>query len=156
MRADDAFAFLRVHHAAVRELAAADYPLEVLEEWAPLPVTEAQVAGVQRNPDGEDRFVAELEGAIVGIGALVAVGSELRACYVAPEAARRGVGTALVGALERAALSKGVAQLVLDSSLTARRFYEHLGYEVLTRGEHVLGSGRRMACLKMRKTLESN
>src|SRR5271157_6658813 len=35
MRQEDARAFLEVHHLAVRGLAAADYPAEVIEAWAP-------------------------------------------------------------------------------------------------------------------------
>ena len=36
---EDARAFLEVHHGAVRELAADDYPLDVIGAWAPLPIT---------------------------------------------------------------------------------------------------------------------
>lgn len=36
---DDAAAFLQVHHAAVRGIAAKDYSPEVVEDWAPMPIT---------------------------------------------------------------------------------------------------------------------
>jgi putative acetyltransferase len=36
MRSEDARAFLDVHHAAVRGIAAKDYPLAVIEAWAPM------------------------------------------------------------------------------------------------------------------------
>jgi putative acetyltransferase len=97
MRAEDARAFLEVHHAAIREIAAADYPAAVIEAWAP-PVTENDVEQVLANRDGEVRLVVENEGQIVGLGAIVLGNCELRACYVAPDAARRGVGTAIVRA----------------------------------------------------------
>jgi putative acetyltransferase len=155
MRPDDARAFLEVHHAAVREIAAKDYLVEVIDAWAPLPITERHVGGVLTNPDSEYRLVAEIEGRVVGIGALVAKNHEVRACYVAPEAGRRGVGSALIREIEREALQRGLKFLEVESSLTAEPFYAAQGYLVLERCEHVLHNGERMACVKMRKRLVS-
>lgn len=138
MRLEDARAFLEVHHAAVRGLAAKDYPPVVIAAWAPLPIHNATVCRFLANLDGEVRLVAEVGDAIVGVGALVAAKSELRACYVAPTVARRGVGTALVRAIERHARDRGLTSLKLDSSVTAEPFYAALGYQVRARGEHVL------------------
>jgi putative acetyltransferase len=149
----DARAFLEVHHAAVRGIASRDYPPEVVEDWAPMPVTEKTIERFLTNPDGEIRLVAEMEGRIVGIGALVLANCELRACYVAPEAARSGVGSALVREIERIARHKGLVYLQMDSSVTAEPFYVAQGYKVRHRGEHKLRSGRRMACVQMEKAL---
>lgn len=153
MRDDDARPFLEVHHAAVRGIAAKDYPQAVIEGWAPLPITEKGIAGILTNPDNETRLVAESDGKVVGIGALVEAKNELRACYVAPDASRKGVGSALVRRIESIARSRGLTFLQLDSSVTAEPFYRALGYEVRARGEHVLGSGQRMTCVKMEKRL---
>jgi putative acetyltransferase len=150
MRPEEARLFLEVHHAAVRGLAAGAYPPDVVEAWAPLPVTAEAVAGFLANRDREVRLVASLAGAVVGAGAFVPGTAELRACYVAPAAARRGVGSALVRAIERFAADGGLAFLELDSSVNAEPFYAALGYEVRWRGEHVLRSGLRMACARMR------
>jgi putative acetyltransferase len=116
----DARAFLEVHHAAVRGTAAVDYPLAVIESWAPMPVTEEATDRVRANRDNECRLIAEIDGQVVGIGALVVESSELRACYVAPAAGRRGVGSALVHEIERAARERGLSVLELDSSITAQ------------------------------------
>ena len=75
MRSEDARAFLEVHHAAVRRLAADSYPLDVIEAWAPLPITEEHVRFVRSNADREFRLVAELNREIIGIGA--PLGSDL-------------------------------------------------------------------------------
>jgi putative acetyltransferase len=155
MISDDARAFLEVHHAAVRGVAAKDYSAEIIDAWAPLPINERQAAGILTNPDDEYRLVAETEGRVVGIAALVAKNHEVRACYVAPEAGRRGVGSALLREIEREALQRGLKFLETDSSLTAEPFYAAQGYLVLERGEHVLYNGERMACVKMRKHLVS-
>jgi putative acetyltransferase len=155
MRLEDARAFLEVHRAAVRGIAAKDYAPDVIDAWAPIPVTEKQIEQVRSNPESEHRLIAEINGQVVGIGSLITKNNELRACYVAPEASRKGVGSALIQEIERVARERGVAFLELDSSVTAAPLYAIHGYEVLEHTEHVLGSGQRMACVKMRKNLWS-
>jgi putative acetyltransferase len=153
MRSTDARAFLDVQRGAVRGIAAKDYPLAVIEAWAPMPVTRDAIERVRANPEKEYRLIAEMEGRVVGIGAAVFEKFELRACYVAPDAGRKGVGSALVKEIERAARDHAVPHLELDSSLTAESFYRAVGYEIIDRGEHVLGNGQPMASVKMRKEL---
>lgn len=150
---EDAREALEVHHSAVRITAASDYSAEVVEHWAPLPITEKAVARFNANPENELRFVAELEGKIVGFAAIVAQKEELRAYYVAPSATRHGVGRHLIKQLEDAAREVGLAELHLHSSVTAHAFYTAMGYETLELGEHILGSWLGMACVFMRKTL---
>jgi GNAT superfamily N-acetyltransferase len=153
MRLEDARAFLEVHRAAVRGIAAKDYPPAVIEAWAPMPVTKDAIGLVHANSDREFRLIAEIGGRVVGIGAAVFENLELRACYVDPAASRKGVGSALVKEIERAAREQRVPRLDLDSSVTAECFYRTVGYEVVERGEHFLGNGQRMACVRMRKEL---
>ena len=153
MRDDEARSFLEIQREAVRGLAAGDYPIAVIQVWAPLPLTDTAVAFFRMNHENELRLVAELDGQLAGIGALVLAESELRACYVRPAAARRGVGSALVAELERIARCHGLTHLELHSSLTAEPFYRALGYGVESLVEHVLASGVRMSAVKMRKSL---
>jgi putative acetyltransferase len=49
---EEARAFLDVHHAAVRGIAAKDYPPEVVDDWAPMPVTDKSIERFLINPDG--------------------------------------------------------------------------------------------------------
>lgn len=65
------------------------------------------------------------------------------------------MGSALLHEIERVAREHGLAFLELDSSVTAEPFYEAYGYDAREHGEHVLPSGQRMACVKMRKALVS-
>jgi putative acetyltransferase len=145
IRPEDARAFLEVHHAAVRGLASKDYSSEVIEAWAPMPISPQHVEGVQSNLEGEYRLVAEIDGRLVGISCIVAQKNELRACYVTP--------SALLREIERAAREQGMTYLEAESSLTAERFYSSSGYLIRERGEHVLWNGQRMASIKMRKTI---
>jgi GNAT superfamily N-acetyltransferase len=72
-------------------------------------------------------IVAEVDAVIAGVSALHHSG-EIRLCYVSPAVARSGVGRALLVAVERHASHWGIRTLALDSTLTARAFYERCGY----------------------------
>ena len=152
MRREDARRFLEVHQAAVRGIAAKDYPTSVVEAWA-RPITDQVIERFLANRDREVRLVAEMDGEIVGVGAIVLRNAELRACYVAPSAARRGVGSAIISEIERIAREHHLDHLELESSITAEPFYSALGYQVESRGEHVLAPGVPMAAVRMRKRL---
>lgn len=152
MRSEEARRFLEIHHESVRGIAAKDYPASGIDGWAP--ITDEIVKRFLSNCDHEIRLMAEIDAQPVGIGAIVLSNSELRACYVVPSAARRGVGAALVEEIERIAREHGLAYLRLESSLTAEPFYAALGYKAEERGELVLASGVPMAAIKMRKQLE--
>jgi putative acetyltransferase len=154
MSSADARSFLEVQRAAVRGIAVKDYPSAVIEAWAPLPITDEVLESFLVNPVNELRLVAEVDGEIIGIGAIILDKAELRACYVLPKAARKGVGSALVHEIERIAQEQNLSYLEMDASVTAEAFYAALGYEVRDRCEHVLRSGQRMACVKMRKNFE--
>ena len=110
-----------------------------------------QVDFVRSTADREYRLVAELDGEIVGIGCLIPKNNELRACYVAPWATRKGVGSAILREIERVARDQGVATLHADFSPTAEPFYRVNGYEVCASGDHVLNNGVRMTCVRIRK-----
>ena len=154
MRPDEARTFLEIHARSIRGLAANHYSPEIIDGWAAR-ITDESVQRFLQNPDREIRLLGELDGEIVGIGALVVHKNELRACYVIPEAARRGVGTALVTEIERTARDHGLARLDLESSINAEPFYTALGYTVVGRSEHVFRSGVRMQATRMRKEIAS-
>jgi N-acetylglutamate synthase-like GNAT family acetyltransferase len=71
--------------------------------------------------------VAEEAGALAGVGSLHQRG-ELLLCYVRPGSQRRGVGRALLTALEARARAWQLTRLYLLSSSGARAFYERAGY----------------------------
>lgn len=156
-RPEDAGEMLAVHRAAVRGTAVAAYDQPVLDAWAPLPITSAQVDALSRRlADGEEVAVVARTpaGEIVGFGSIVAAASELRAVYVAPAAGGRGVGRALLDRLVDKALAIGLTHLAMDASINAEAFYLRNGFRTESSGEHVLQSGARMACVRMRRNLK--
>lgn len=152
LRDDELPTYLEIHASAIRGLAATHYPPEVIGGWV-VPITDDALRDLTNNADGEIRLIAERDGVPVGIGAFVPATSELRACYVAAHAARRGCGSALVREIERLARQHGLTRLHLAASLNAEPFYASHGYQVRERSEVVLPNGTRMAAVWMAKEL---
>ncbi|MGE0828428.1 MAG: GNAT family N-acetyltransferase [Hyphomonadaceae bacterium] len=85
-----------------------------------------------RETEGEIIVVAEWNGAIAGFAALWPPEAFVHHLYVAPALHNRGIGRALIAALDaRAALTAYGARLSLKcqlSNLNARAFYARLGF----------------------------
>jgi putative acetyltransferase len=145
--------FLEMHSRSVRGLGAHSYSPEVLDAWA-AKFDPVAITAFLRNPDNEIRLIAEIDGTPAGLGAIVVSKSELRACYVVPEAVRRGVGAAIVREIERIARQHALKELELLASLNAQPFYERLGYKSEEQTSHVFSSGIRMPAIRMRKRLK--
>lgn len=152
LRDDELGLYLQIHERSIRGLASGHYPPDIIKGWC-VPATEDTLAELRRNPDSEVRLIAELDGTPVGMAALVAAKSELRACYVVPEGARRGCGSALIREIERLARERGVTRLEVAASLNAERFYAAHGYIVTERSEVVLDNDFRMPAVWMTKSL---
>jgi GNAT superfamily N-acetyltransferase len=77
----------------------------------------------------DDNFcvVAEANSQVVGVGLLHRSG-EIRLCYIAPGAQRKGIGKTIYLALEEHAKAWGLKSLRLESTVAARQFYERLGF----------------------------
>jgi putative acetyltransferase len=88
---DDAEAIASIHYDAVHATAAADYPPAVIAQWA-RPIDAERIAEFRRSHEDEIRVVAEMDGVMIGFGAVVLDRNELRACYVSPRGgtSRRG------------------------------------------------------------------
>ena len=71
--------------------------------------------------------VAEGAGTILGVAAMDDSG-KITLNYVSPDARFRGVSKALVQQLEAAARALGLSECVLETTQTALRFYQSLGY----------------------------
>jgi putative acetyltransferase len=150
----DAKSLLQIHYDAIHQIAAKDYPTDILDIWAPR-ICENRITQFIKNPDNEIRLIAEIERKPVGFGAIVIELNELRACYVSSRALGRGVGRALITELEKIAADHKRTYLKLDSSITAKKFYTACGYQTITHSTHPLNNGtQEMKCIKMRKFLK--
>ena len=127
-RPGNAMPVFALHVAASRRLGWSHYTDEQVRDWA-----DKRGGGPERY-DTEDLRVAERDGNVVGFGEWD--DGEVLACYVHPDHARSGVGTALMERIHEELRAAGHEQATLTASLNAVAFYERHGYEAVER--HVL------------------
>ncbi len=138
---DDAKAISQVIVAAVRESNSQDYPASVIESVVANFSPERVIDLLEQRLV----FVALLDGEIVGTGALDS--HAVRSLFIAPQQQRKGIGQALMGEIEKAALQRSIETLLVPSSLTAESFYARLGYRVLR--EQLHGEERTLIMTKL-------
>jgi len=145
--------------------------------------TDAQVDAALGSAFGVDSelitdgtyFVAETEGEIVGCGGwsrrATLFGSDaqpgrrsdlldpsrdsarIRAFFVHPDRARRGIGRAILERCEAEARSHGFLSAELLATLPGHEFYRKLGYTGDERAEYPLPGGVRIDFIPMKKSL---
>jgi putative acetyltransferase len=150
-RPDDAPAIHAVHARAIRSTAG-HYTHDEREAWVGGRTPASYLAAIS----GRHVVVAETDDTpprLLGFGQLLAPEGLIEAVYVDPDAARRGIGAALVAALEREARACGARTLALDASLNSVPFYRALGFTAAAAAQHPLAPGVSLRCMVMSKPL---
>jgi len=118
-------------------------------------------------------FIAEMEGTIAGCGGWskrntlyggdqhketedpllnpVQDAARIRAFFVHPGYARRGIGQHLINVCETAAKSNGFTRFELGATLPGVPLYTAMGYEALEQIDAALPDGEILGIVKMRK-----
>lgn len=113
----------------VHSVNANDYTSEQLLSWAP-PHAHHGHARWQSLLENI-AFVAEIDGVIVGFADLTHDGY-LDRLFVHKNYQRQGIAAKLVRQLEQEAVEKGIEKITTEASITAKPFFEHMGYCVIT------------------------
>ncbi len=129
---------------AIRETAAADYDPAQIAAWS-----RFDPAAWSAQRAARTTLVARIDGAPAGFADLEADG-HLDRLYVHPAHGRRGVARCLVAVVEARAVTLGLDALHTEASLTARPFFEAVGFRVLAE-ETVERGGQRFQRYRMRK-----
>ena len=146
----DAPAIWAIHTRAIRETASSHYPPESVAAWSGRMAPERYVEPI------EARVVLVAEdddGRIAGFAQLDPRDGIVQACYVDPDFNGRGVGRALMAAIEDEARAAGRTALLLDASLNAIEFYATLGWHEEARAHHELAPGAWLDCAIMTKKI---
>jgi GNAT superfamily N-acetyltransferase len=77
--------------------------------------------------------------------------AKIRAFFVHPDWARRGIGSAILAACENAAIAAGFTRLEMGATLSGVAFYRAKGYAVIENQEVPLGNGEALPIVKMAK-----
>lgn len=140
---------MRLFRDTVHAVNACDYTKAQLDAWAPggdgfeqqlaAKLLGQYVLGVRKN------------GVLIGFGSLDDAGG-FDMLYVHKDFQRQGVGRALVHALEQEAWSRGHCALAVYASITARPFFERMGYVWLS-DNVVMRDGVELRNCRMEKVL---
>lgn len=134
---------------AVRAGCASHYPPEVIATWcaaappASMPLLLRAGGGV----------VAQDDDRLLGYAVLDADTGEVDAVFVDPAMHGRGIGQALLEALEAMAREQGLDRLFLSASLNAVPFYERAGFTALRERMVAHRSGIAIRAVLMQKRL---
>lgn len=118
---------------AIRASNSADYPPAIIEamcaNFEPDKVLERMAV--------RDVFAAVQDGGIIGTVSFSLPRSKLYSLFIEPRVQRTGTGRRLVHHIEQHAKDLGCTSLQLSASITAKSFYERLGYETVAFEERV-------------------
>lgn len=77
--------------------------------------------------------------------------AKIRAFFVHPDWARRGIGTAILRRCEADAAAHGFCAFELMATLPGQRLYQQLGYAVIEPVEYTMSDGMTIDFVRMRK-----
>ena len=81
--------------------------------------------------------------------------AKIRAFFVHPDWARRGIGTMILEACELAARTAGFASMEMGATLSGVAFYKARGYKEAEEQSVPMSNGERLLIIKMAKSLTS-
>ena len=126
-RHGDEEALLALFRNTIRNVNRRDYSAEQVRAWAPDHVDPERW---KKRIRGIDPFVCESGGRIVGYADVQDTGY-IDHFFVHHEAQRQGVGKALFAAIFGKAHKLELAELTSEVSITARPFFERMGFDVV-------------------------
>jgi putative acetyltransferase len=126
-RDDDLTSVVGLFTDTVRHVNLQDYSSEQVLVWAPQP---PDLVRWRDRLAGLTVWVAESEGRIIGFCGLGA-GGHVDLLYVDYRCQRQGVARRLMQQVEAEARHSGIRRLFTEASITARPFFEGMGFESL-------------------------
>jgi putative acetyltransferase len=147
---DDLETLIDLFNGSVRTIAARDYSPAQIAAWAPEDIDRERW---RTRHSSKPAWVAEIDGRPVGFIDLEPDG-HLDMLFVHAEFQRRGVASALLAQVERAAVEQGISRIFTEASITAKPFFESRGFRVI-KPQTVRWRGQEFLNYRMEKPLTS-
>ncbi|MBI3619424.1 GNAT family N-acetyltransferase [Candidatus Peregrinibacteria bacterium] len=125
-RLEDSAEIALLRRQTIRHVNANDYPEEVIESWS----VKVGAQDFRKSADTCKRWVALEKERIIGFCEHNDA-CELSRMYVHKDHLRKGVGSRLLKVAEASLEKQGCAEINIESTVTAKNFYERNGYKVL-------------------------
>jgi len=130
-----------------------DYSQEQLDVWATKEEKESKIDSWKVSLDQNISYVAKINDKVVGFSDMTYDGY-LDRLFVHKDFQGQGIASVLVDKLENEANKLNLLEIDTDSSITAKAFFEHKGYNIV-RLQTVERKGVKLTNFKMRKKLKS-
>lgn len=127
-RSEDTTQIAQLFYQTVHQINRRDYSSKQCLAWSPEDIYFRDWANLCAS---RYTFVAELGDVIVGFGELEANG-HIDCFYCHKDYQRCGVGSQIYGAIEEKAVELGLERLFTEASITAKPFFQHLGFVTIT------------------------
>jgi putative acetyltransferase len=126
-RTEDSDSLADLFFQTVRQIDIRDYSPAQVEAWAP---KSRDLAKWRKSFAGKMVFVSEENGKILGFGELESTG-HIDRFYIDADHVGHGVGRAIYEKIEHEARSRNISRLFAEASITAKPFFERMGFFVL-------------------------
>ncbi|MDB2614292.1 GNAT family N-acetyltransferase, partial [Chlamydiales bacterium] len=147
---EDAQDLANIYYHTIRRVNIQDYSQKQVEAWAP--TSSLGKEGWIKKFETIKPFVAVVDRQIVGFAEFESNG-HIGCFFCHHEWIGKGVGSALMHAINTRAIQKKINRIFTEVSVTAKPFFEKQGFIVIR--EHVdIKRGVDLVCYKMEKTLE--
>jgi putative acetyltransferase len=139
-----------LHQETIRSINSKDHSSDLIGAWSAYN-TEAFF----RSSDGASkRLVAIKDGKVIGFSDYSSEDCEIRGLYSHKDYTGQGIGSKLLEVSEEALKQSGCKNIILESTITARQFYENRGYKIVGKVFHVLGK-EELPAFAMLKSINS-
>ena len=119
---------MQLFYNTVHKINIRDYSSEQVDAWAPKNMDYAQWS---ERLQAKMTYVAQLDEKVIGFAELEETG-HIGCFYCHADYQSMGVGTKLINQIQLTAHNLGIQKLFTEASITARPFFEHMGFRVVT------------------------
>ena len=138
---------LELIHLVIKQSYSIIYPAGVVDYFLKYHNTES----IRKNATEGTTLVASTKYNIVGTIHLI--GNTMGGLYVHPKFQAKGLGTMLINTMIKMSKEKKLDQIILDSTLNAKKLYTSLGFQTIEFTYCMAENGDRLYYFKMKKDL---